>query len=181
MEHTLVFHILSLGKQAQKALGYKPYPYSLGVTQASAIIIISQEKSVSQREIASHLHLEPATVVRLVDELQKLDLVKRLEAEGDRRRYEITLTRKGQQAVTGIEEITQKLERFLKTKLDAGEVEFLMDISNKISRELDEWQNLQKGGENAIQSPKRSLEVAKSKFNHEKRKSNNASQMPRPL
>lgn len=207
MEHTLVFHCIRLGKQVQKALGYKPYPHSLGITQASTIILLSQQRTISQSEIALHLHLEPATVVRLVDELERSGLVERLPIENDRRRYNIALTKKGNRALSGIEEITEKLETFLRTKLTPSEVGSLQNICNKISANLGDLgkpgvyvdatvketnaskkppakgQSLagKKGGENAVQSPKRPLETTKSKTNEPKRKLSEPSQVPGSL
>ncbi|MBI3341624.1 MarR family transcriptional regulator [Candidatus Curtissbacteria bacterium] len=152
--HTLVFHIIKLGKKVQKALGHKPYPFSLGVSQASAVVFISQHKSINQSEIAKHLHMEPASMVTLIDELERIGLVNRDSHKIDRRHNKITLTAKGKKTVAKIGKVTEKLDNYLRNKKTKNDVKTLLNLTEKLSNNLDKW----KGGENALPKPKRTLE-----------------------
>lgn len=78
-KHTLVFHIIGFARKIQKIIGFKAPPLSLSYSEAAALLIITDsKKDINQTEIASRLHLEPASIVSLIDELEKLGLVKRV-------------------------------------------------------------------------------------------------------
>lgn len=139
MRHTLTFHSIKLGKQIQKALKSQNLPFSLGTTPASAILLISQYANISQSQIARHLHLEPASIVSMIDELEKLKLVKRIASKKDRRRYQLTLTDAGINAAKIINKQTDKLDNFLRNKLSLKELNILLEITGKLTDYLDEW------------------------------------------
>lgn len=153
MGHTIVFHSISLGKKMQKAIGLKAPHLGLSYSQASALTVLESGKNISQSEIASRLSLEPATIVTLVDELERLKLVRRLSHNHDRRKYHISLTTKGQEIAKKIKSRSTKLESFLRNKLTKNEAKLIMNIHEKLINLLKEW----KGGENEISSPKRSM------------------------
>ncbi len=139
MKHTLTFHTIKLGKQVQKALKSQHLPLSLGVTPASALLLISRHATISQKQIANHLRLEPASIVTMIDELEKLKLVKRVPSENDRRQYQITLTDAGLNAANVISNQTDKLDRFLKSKLSIQEFNLVSEAFGKLADLLDEW------------------------------------------
>ena len=164
MHHTITFHSIKLGKQIQKALKSQSLPFSLGVTPASALLLIYQHAAISQKQIANHLHMEPASIVTMVKELEKLKLVKRVTDKNDRRQYQITLTDAGINAAKIINTQTDKLDRFLRSKLSLKEFNVLSEVTGKLADLLDEWAILKadidlpkKGGENGNTRTKQSV------------------------
>ncbi|MBI2327058.1 winged helix-turn-helix transcriptional regulator [Candidatus Curtissbacteria bacterium] len=153
MKHTLTFHSIGFAKKLDKVIGFKSSPLSLSYSQASAVLVSDSQKEISQREIASHLHLEPATVVTLIDELEKLKLVKRLHTNGDRRKYKVVLTNKGKSAARQIKNRTWRINNYLKSQLSKKEFEMFNKSLEKLTNALDKW----KGGENEIPGTKRHL------------------------
>ena len=153
MRHTLIFHTIGLSKKLQKIVGFRQSSFPLSYTQASALLVINSRKEINQREIAFHLHLEPASVVSLIDELERLKLVKRLSPNGDRRKYHIVLTEKGKMKLKEINNQIYKLDDYLKTKLSSEEIMTFFSTLEKLTAYLDGW----KGGENEIPSTKRHL------------------------
>ena len=163
MKHTIVFHTINVAKKMRKAIGLKlgnpPFSYS----QSSALLAIDSQKEISQREIATRLHLQPASVVSLIDELERLKLVIRKPTSFDRRKYNITLTPEGKTLACKIRLEASQLENFLREKLGSNKAEkFFLTIEN-ISLYIDEWQNKvettksAKGGEYEIPGAKRHL------------------------
>src|SRR3990167_1207006 len=114
MGHTIVFHSINLAKKMRKAiglkLGYPPFSYS----QSSALLAIDSQKEISQLEIASRLNLQPASVVSLIDELERLKLVLRKPTTSDRRKYRIVLTSSGKELADQIGREASQLENFLR-------------------------------------------------------------------
>jgi len=137
MAHTLVFHLIKVSKRIQNSLGLKTGEYALSSSEASALLIIDSKGDTSQIDIALKLHLKPASIVSLIDELEKLKLVKRQTQKKDRRKYEITLTEKGKEEVKKIRARTQTIENAIKSKLTASEASALLSILGKLSDDID--------------------------------------------
>ena len=153
MKHTLVFHIISLARKLQRTIGFKLPPFSLSYSQASALLFIDTYKDINQKEIALKLHLEPASVVTLIDELERLKLVKRQSPNGDRRKHHLVLTQQGKIKVRQIRNRTYKLDSLLANQLTTKEFHTLTATVGKLNAYLVS----QKGGENEISGTKRSL------------------------
>lgn len=108
-----------------------------GVTgpQLWAIKTISQESPIMVSELARRMYLHPATVVGILDRLEKLGLAVRVRSTVDRRVVRVELTRRGQELVRRAPEVAQGLlvkglESLPKTKLlsiDRG-LDTLVDI-----------------------------------------------------
>ena len=142
MEHTLIFHSIDVGKRIQKVIDFKCPPLSLSHSQASALLVIDSQREITQKELASKLRLEPATIVTLIDELERLKLVQRV-TNADRRKYNIALTTAGKDKIKQIKAKTNQLDSFLKNKLSKQELANLHSILSKLTIALSEW----KGGE----------------------------------
>ena len=140
MKHTLTFHLIRLSKKIQNAIGFKSQPISLSYSQANALVIIASQNPVSQSDIAQMLHLKPASVVTLIDELERLKLVKRKTNLANRRKYQITLTEKGLDKANIIKNQTQKLELFLKNNLTKQELETFTSIIERLTDQVENWQ-----------------------------------------
>ena len=163
MIHTIVFHTINLAKKMRKAIGLKlgnpPFSYS----QSSALLAIDSQKEISQREIASRLHLQPASVVPLIDELERLKLVLRKPTSSDRRKYNITLTPEGKTLAHKIRGEASQLENFLREKMGSKDAEKFFSTVERVSSYIDKWQEqvktikTKKGGENEIPGAKRHL------------------------
>lgn len=137
MAHTIVFHLIRVAKRIQNEIGFKAGGFNLSVSQASALLIIDSQKDTSQIDIALKLHLRPASIVSLVDELERLDLVTRKTTSTDRRRYQIILTEKGREEVKKIRARTNSLERYIRSVLTAKEAELLYEGLSKLATSLD--------------------------------------------
>lgn len=145
--HTLVFHLLVVSRKLQKALGYTSHPIPL--TQARALLVIESQNEISQQEIAQKLQLEPASVVTLIDELEKHKLVKRTTPPGNRRKYHIELTKKGKNIAKLTKKQAFKLEKFIGGRLKTRNKNELFNLLNDLNGILNAWQliNKTKGGE----------------------------------
>lgn len=155
MKHSLVFHLIRLGKTVQKSTNFKASPISLSYSQAAAVMAIFLEKEMSQKEIATRLHLEPASVVTLVDELVKLGLVRRESPDGDRRKYHIKLTEKGvknagliRQKVLALDQKIAKVLKTQQTKAFAKTIDQITDYLKQMKGHSPNGPMAPKGGEN---------------------------------
>ncbi len=56
---------------------------------------ISEEEGISQKDLADKSFKEPASITRILDILQRKELIHRKEASSDRRAYGLFLTKEG--------------------------------------------------------------------------------------
>lgn len=145
--HTLVFHLLGVSRKLQKALGHTSHPIPL--TQARALLVIESQNEISQQEIAQKLQLEPASIVTLIDELEKQKLVKRTTPLNNRRKYHIELTKEGKEIARLTKKQASELEKFIGNKLKAHNKTALFNFLSDLNEILDKWQSIKKlkGGE----------------------------------
>ncbi len=141
MKHTLVFHLIGLSKKFQKAIGQNSGTSPLSYTQATTLLIIDSLPFANQSEIAKRLHLQPATIVTLIDELEKQALVRRNPTPNDRRTYQILLTDMGKKELEAIKRKSKSIEKFVKNQLSSHEFELLTAIVDKLTKSLDETQS----------------------------------------
>lgn len=142
--------MIGVSKELQKAIGFKSQALPLSHSQATSLLVINSEPQISQAQIAQRLHLEPASVVTLVDELEKLKLVSRTPVANNRRQYQIQLTQKGKLQAQKIDAQSKNLERFINQKLTKSEAKLFMNSLDKLSGSLHTYrtQNTKREGVN---------------------------------
>ncbi|MBT0653446.1 MarR family winged helix-turn-helix transcriptional regulator [Geomobilimonas luticola] len=77
--------------------------------QLWAIKVIAEAAPIKPSELARRMYLHPATVVGLIDRLEKRNLVSRTRSQEDRRVVEIALTEQGQELLVLAPEVPQGL------------------------------------------------------------------------
>ncbi len=70
----------------------------LGTGQPKILSYLAQRGPCGQREIADYFEIDPATVCRMIDLMQKNGMISIQPGESDRRSDVVTLTEKGQSA-----------------------------------------------------------------------------------
>lgn len=133
MAHTITFHLIRAAKKIQNELGLKTETVDLSSSEACALLIIDSQKDINQIDIAQKLHLAPASVVSLIDELENHQLVTRKTPKCDRRKYQICLTVKGLNQIKKIKAKTNEIEIQIKNKLSNTEIQTLHSALGKIS------------------------------------------------
>lgn len=134
MQHTFVFHTINLAKRLQKIIGFKSPDLLLSYSEATTLLIINFQNEISQKDIAQKLNLAPASVVSLMDKLEKSGLVKRVISNNDRRKHQIILTNQGQSTLKKIQNKTYQLDEFLKNNLTSQEFVSFYKILGKLTK-----------------------------------------------
>lgn len=73
--------------------------YGVTVPQLLCMLKIDELGSLTLKELSQAIHLNPSTVVGIVDRLEKNEIVQRVRSERDRRQVRLTLTEKGRDLV----------------------------------------------------------------------------------
>ena len=85
--------------KSQYTKAFKKHGYNLTPEQWVLLDELNRRGACSQTDLAGGTYKDAPTVSRIVDKLVKKDLAKRDRFPGDRRRYQVVLTERGQAAV----------------------------------------------------------------------------------
>lgn len=94
--------------------------------------VVARYAPISQREVSERLGVHPSDMVKVVDQLESYGLVTRVRAEGDRRRYDLTITTKGQQVLDRFSEVSREVDEVFYSSLSATEQKQLAKLLSKL-------------------------------------------------
>ena len=91
-----------------------------------------------QRELARKLGIEGPTLVRLLDQLEGQELIRRISAPDDKRMKYCVLTPKAARQIQVIEDVMTELRSILMQGLEPDEIEAALAIMQRMHRNLAE-------------------------------------------
>ena len=126
-----------LAKAYQRGFGLfreRLTPFGVTPPQFSLLAFLWMEDGLSQAELSEKSQVDRATMVGLVDRLEKDGLVRRLPNAGDRRAYKVCLTDRGRALEPELCVIAEEVTGLITQKLKKQEIEGLKTLLNKIRR-----------------------------------------------
>lgn len=106
--------------------------HGLTLARARTLLSIARGQAVNQKELAEELEIENATLVRLIDGLEKQGLIERRAVDGDRRAKHVAMTRDGET----LAEIVNMMALQLGHDVLAGVDEAEMKIARKVFAQM---------------------------------------------
>lgn len=107
-------------------------PYGVTPIQWNALVFLDRFGSLSQRQLATHLHREPATITRAVDKLESMGLVAREPDASDRRVNVITPTDKARDLLAEIQPAAERAALTVQSDLSDEEAKQLMALLDRV-------------------------------------------------
>ena len=117
--------LVRLGKHAQRSFSLEISPLELRPAHADILLTLADRGAMAQVEIAQLLSIERAHLVALLDQLERLGLVRRDADPRDRRRHAVLLTEQGVLVTAQVAEIALRVEDALTDGLPVVERELL--------------------------------------------------------
>lgn len=114
------------------------------LSQKEILMIIKNEKEITQRLLADKLHKSPAAISEIVRKLNTSKLVKRIPNKNDRRVFDLELTEKGQKIAQEFEKEHPKMEEDMYSILTGEEREELTRLLKKLITNWRETRELPK-------------------------------------
>ncbi len=108
--------------------------YGITPPQFSLLAFLWKEDGLSQAEISEKSRIDRATMVGLVDRLEKEGLVRRMKDASDRRARRICLTGKGRSLKAELCSIADEVTEVFTSNLSEREIRSLKNILLKIRR-----------------------------------------------
>lgn len=96
MRVNVAFLSSDVGRLFRKRFGVAARQFGVTGPQWRMMAAIQREPGTNQGALASWLEVEPITAGRMIDRLEKLELVERRDDPADRRRWLLYLTAKGE-------------------------------------------------------------------------------------
>jgi DNA-binding MarR family transcriptional regulator len=106
--------VVKLKRMIERSSGLSAEEGPATMLQFRALKCIKEEPSLATGELAAALNISLSSAAQLVDRLHKLDWVIRESDREDRRISRLRLSKKGEQALTGIQEVIfSRVTKFL--------------------------------------------------------------------
>lgn len=122
-----------LARAANRSLACALAELGLRSQQFAILNLLAGRGPLAQAELAAALRLHPPNLVRVLDEMEEVGLVRRERDEGDRRRRLVALTRAGAVMLRRAEAIAAEMEQELLAPLDPAERERLHALLDRLA------------------------------------------------
>jgi len=100
------------------------------------LLHLSRHDGCTHRELAQHMGIEAATLVRLVDRMEKEGLLKRCGSETDRRVKHLNLSAAGKKAVEHIRSHAAMLRKEILSGSSKGDIGICIEVLGGIRNRL---------------------------------------------
>jgi MarR family transcriptional regulator for hemolysin len=110
-----------------------------GLTHARArtLIHLGQKDGMTQTELADALEIEGPTLVRLLDGLEKQNLIARRPVDGDRRAKQIALIAAGQEEAILVAEIVQEVRTDVLKDVSDDDLKAALRVFHAMARNVE--------------------------------------------
>jgi DNA-binding MarR family transcriptional regulator len=105
------------------------------ISHYSVLAIIDANPGLAQSAVAEAVGIEPARLVRVLDELERRGWIQRMRSATDRRSHALYLTQDGQKAFAHVKDLARQHETHVIERLGAAKYESLMRMLKEIDRE----------------------------------------------
>jgi MarR family transcriptional regulator for hemolysin len=124
LERTFTANLLSTGRQWRRAVDQALATHGLSEAAAAPLLWIGRlGDGVRQVVLANHVGIEGPSLVRLLDQLEALELVVRKDDPTDRRAKGLWLTREGEELAARMEDVLDALRRRILCKVKEADLE----------------------------------------------------------
>ncbi len=139
-ENSIGFAIKNTSKSLEKALDVELRGlYGLSGGKWKAIIALSIQNGLSQRDLAERIFVDGTTLVPIIDNMEKKGLVERRTDPKDRRNNNIFLTTKSELLVDPIIDSILRLRKIVYKNISEKDLEFARNILMKIIENAESY------------------------------------------
>lgn len=101
-------------------------------SQTEALTIVYHDGPITQKKLAERMQLTPGSITQLVEQLERLDLVKRTPSQTDRRVTHVTVTEQGSAEVARTHAQKEELFKNFYGELELDEIRTMVHVQEKM-------------------------------------------------
>lgn len=109
MAQSMGFFISNIGRKFRQTATNRFEEFGITAEQSAVLNQLTDTQGINQKELANHLDKPSANVTRLIDQLEKKELVRREESPTDRRAYFTYITDKGKEVYQTLKPVNESL------------------------------------------------------------------------
>lgn len=126
------FLLMDVSRLLRRAFQKRMIGGELTLAQSRALIYIARNPGIRQVELAERLEVQPITLARLVDQLEKCGLAERRPHPDDRRAYQLFQTGKAEDYLEGMMEVLKQIGQDAFAGLSEAEINSLTGVLKKV-------------------------------------------------
>ncbi|SMH47800.1 transcriptional regulator, MarR family [Mesorhizobium australicum] len=136
LETAFVDELSKVNRKLRTMFDARVKAQGLTLARARLLMHLAKNEGATQSELASALEIEQASIVSLLDALQKKDLVVRRAVKDDRRANGIFLTAKARSEADAILAFVVELRRQILAGIDEKDLSAATDVLKHVSRNI---------------------------------------------
>jgi DNA-binding MarR family transcriptional regulator len=109
---------------------------NISPAQMGILFLLLKNNSQSMSDLSRVLEIDNSAITRLVDNLEKMKLVKRNSNPDDRRQFLIYLTKEGEKEISRAKKIVRETNEKLKQDISEAELEVFFKVVNHFCSKL---------------------------------------------
>jgi MarR family transcriptional regulator for hemolysin len=110
----------------------------LTLARARALFAIARRGPLTQKDLAEELEIETPTLVRVLDGMEKQDLILRSEDATDRRAKRIDMTPTGREAFKRVHSLASELRGQIAEDISAEDIETALSVVRRLTRNMQQ-------------------------------------------
>jgi MarR family transcriptional regulator, transcriptional regulator for hemolysin len=110
----------------------------LTLARARTLFAIARRGPLTQKDLAEELEIETPTLVRVLDGMEKQDLILRSEDATDRRAKRIDMTPTGREAFKRVHALASELRGQIAEDISAEEIETALAVVRRLTRNMQQ-------------------------------------------
>lgn len=127
-----------VSKQMAEAFNERLTPLGVTRVQWIALYYLGLNEGMSQKELAEKMDIKDSTVARLVDRLERDELVERIKDDSDRRVFKLVLSEKGRKTHEELLPEGEKMSRIFAKDISKEDIEVFKRVLKKILDNINE-------------------------------------------
>lgn len=110
----------------------------LTLARARALFAIARRGPLTQKDLAEELEIETPTLVRVLDGMEKQDLIQRSEDAADRRAKRIDMTPAGRDTFKRVHALASELRGQIADEISTEEIETALSVVRRLMRNMQQ-------------------------------------------
>lgn len=137
-EDRLASTIRRMSSLHRRSMGTRFEQHGISRGQPKILGFLSENNGCIQKELALHCHVEPATVTKLLENMERDGLIERKTSTEDRRVLRVYITEKGHALHEQAHRIAAEVTQICLAGFTAEQTETVITLMNKLADNLDE-------------------------------------------